>query len=84
MYSTLHIVPSKNAFLLSVGDAGGKGGAVPSSTFSTLEDLAASLRSVGIPDKTIRLMESTLKGGLAFTVPGVDLLKKDLLKLGIR
>jgi hypothetical protein len=82
MYMTLHVVPNRGAYLLSVAGTQARGGAAPSSSFATLAELVTSLESVGISAKTISLMESTLKGGLAFTLPGVDLVDADLPKLG--
>jgi len=82
MYMTLHVVPNRGSYLLSVAGTQATGGAVPSSSFATLAELVTSLESVGIAANAISLMESTLKGGLAFTLPGVDLVDADLPKLG--
>jgi hypothetical protein len=77
MYMTIHVVPTLNlsgvGYMLSLA-APNSAGAVPfTSQFSTLDSLLQSFRNVGIDEASIHLAESTLKGGLAFTLPGVDL-----------
>jgi hypothetical protein len=88
MYMTIHVVPTLNhsgvSYMLSIA-APNSAGVVPlKSQFSTLDSLLDSFRSVGIDDASIRLAESTLKSGLFFTLPGVDLVDDDLPKLGVQ
>jgi hypothetical protein len=88
MNVTLHIIPARNAargdlsYRLSLAEA--RGGASASSHFPTLGRLTDALRSVGFDEPSIRFAEKTLKTGLTYTRPGVELADRHLRKLGIQ
>ena len=58
-------------------------GPVLSSSFTTLESLLDSLRNIGIRKDDVRLAANTLKSGLQFSLPNVDLVDADFPKLGL-
>jgi hypothetical protein len=88
MILTLHVEPQLNtdgsevSYFLSVA-ATHLRGPVLSSNFTTLESLLDSLRNIGIPKDDVRLAGNTLKSGLQFSFPNVDLADADFPKLGL-
>ena len=89
MILTLHVEPQLNtdgsevSYFLSVA-ATHLRGPVLSSNFTTLESLLDSLRNIGIPKDDVRLAGNTLKSGLQFSFPDVDLVDADFPKLGLQ
>ena len=87
MILTIHVEPELNTdgsevnYLLSVADNSIFVGPVLSSNFTTLESLLDSLRNIEIPKDDVRLAGNTLKSGLPFSFPSVDLAVADFLKL---
>ena len=86
---TIHVEPQLNAdgsevnYLVSVATTHLRG-PVLSSNFTTLESLLDSLRNIGIPKDDVRLVGNTLKSGLQFSLPNVDLVDADFPKLGLQ
>ncbi len=86
---TIHVEPQLNTdgsevnYFLSVA-ANHLRGPVLSSNFTALESLLDSLRSIGIPKDDVRLAGNTLKSGLQFSFPNVNLVDADFAKLGLQ
>ena len=86
----MHIIPvqkgmgSAPSYQLSLADMQNSGGAVATSHFPKLGQLTYALRRIGFDVDSIRFAEKTLKGGLTFTRPGIELSDGDFKKLGIQ
>jgi hypothetical protein len=85
----MQIAPGRDAstgslsFQLSLAEIEGSGGTA-SSHFETLGQVTGALRSIGFDEPSIRFAEKTLKTGLTYTKPDLELSGGDLRRLRIQ